>query len=120
MRFSGIITGRSKRALLRDLCFVVLGLAVAWELVGLAGFSRCPGPDCRAGLGLRPVAVEEAGTHQRQRVFGCAFGSGEDDGLRDALVQDALAQPLDCARIAEEFCKTHKDGATGIALGIVS
>jgi hypothetical protein len=35
-------------------------------------------------------------------------------------VQDALAQPLDCARIAEEFCKTHKDGATGIALGIVS
>jgi hypothetical protein len=27
-------------------------------------------------------------------------------------VQDALAQPLNRARIAEEFCKTHKDEAT--------
>ena len=60
----------------------------------------------------RREAVDEAREHERQRVFACAFGSGEDDGLRDALVKDALAQPLDRARIAEEFCKTHKDEAT--------
>jgi hypothetical protein len=59
--------------------------------VGIGGLDRVGlggglGRDCRAGAGLCPETVDEAGEHQGQRVFACALSSGEDDGLRDALV----------------------------------
>jgi len=42
------------------------------------------------------------------------------DRLRNPLVQDTLAQLLHCARIAEEFCKAHKNEATRIGAAAMS
>lgn len=48
-------------------CFV--GFTCEMRVGGLdsVGFGGGPGQDCRAGLGLCPAAVDEAGEHEGER-----------------------------------------------------
>jgi hypothetical protein len=57
-------------------------------------------------------AVYEASVHEGEGVFARATAAGEDDGLGNALVEDALAEALHSSRVAEKLLEAHDYEAT--------